>query len=294
MFKKNDIQAIGARMDRVIINKIMNIVYLCRWYSSLLYKIMLEISAVIITFNEEKNIGRCIDSLQDVVDEVVVVDSFSTDKTEAICQEKGVKFIQHPFEGHIEQKNYAITQASFPVVLSLDADEALDSALRSAILAVKQDWQADGYTMNRVTNYCGKWIWHGGWYPDTKLRLWDSRKGKWAGMNPHDEFIMEQDSKIAHLKGNLLHYSYDSVEGHIVQMNKFTSISAKSYYQKGKRSNLFLILLKPLVAFIKTYFIKRGFLSGYSGFLIGIIDAQATFLKYVKLLEYQKKQRGNT
>lgn len=255
---------------------------------------MLEISAVVITFNEEKNIARCIDSLQGVVDEIVVVDSFSTDDTEAICRQKNVQFVQHPFEGHIEQKNYAITQAKFPIVLSLDADEALDETLRRSIIEAKNNWQADGFKMNRVTNYCGKWIWHGGWYPDTKLRLWDSRKGQWEGMNPHDEFVMEPDSKITHLKGNLLHYSYDSIEGHIVQMNKFTSISAKSYYKKGKRSNLFLILMKPLVAFTKTFFLKRGFLSGYYGFVIGIIDAQATFLKYVKLREYQKKQKENT
>lgn len=252
---------------------------------------MPQISAVIITFNEEKNIARCIDSLQNVVDEIVVVDSFSTDNTEAICTEKGVKFIKHPFEGHIEQKNYAITQAKYPHVLSLDADEALDEKLKKAILDIKDNWQADGYKMNRVTNYCGKWIWYGGWYPDTKLRLWDSRKGKWTGMNPHDEFVMDEDSEIVHLKGNLLHYSYDSIEGHITQMNKFTSISAKSYYHRGKRSNLFLILVKPLVAFLKTFIIKRGFMSGYSGFIIGIIDAQATFLKYVKLREYQKDQK---
>lgn len=254
---------------------------------------MPQISAVIITYNEERNIERCIDSLQGVVDEIVIVDSFSTDGTETICTAKGVKFVQHKFEGHIEQKNYAITQASHPYVLSLDADEALDDELRQSILAVKNNWTADGYKMNRVTNYCGKWIWHGGWYPDTKLRLWKSDKGTWGGLNPHDEFIMEEGTKIIHLKGNLLHYSYYSVEGHVSQMNKFSSISAKSYYDKGKRSNLFLIVTKPLIAFLKAYVLKRGFLSGYYGFVIGIMDAQTTFLKYVKLREYQRKQESN-
>lgn len=252
---------------------------------------MPQISAVVITYNEEQNIARCIDSLQGVVDEIVVVDSFSTDGTQAICESRGVRFVQHKFEGHIEQKNYAITQATYQHVLSMDADEALDDELRKSILAAKDNWVADGYKMNRVTNYCGKWIWHGGWYPDTKLRLWNSSKGQWGGMNPHDEFIMEDDCKVVHLKGNILHYSYYSIEGHVTQMNKFSSISAKSYYEKGKRSGIFLILMKPLVAFFKAYILKRGFLSGYSGFVIGIMDAQTTFLKYVKLREYQRKQK---
>src|SRR3954465_7519353 len=149
---------------------------------------MLPLSAVIITFNEEKNIARCLDSLIGIVDDVVVIDSFSTDKTEEICKSKGVRFIQHVFEGHIQQKNWAITQAKFPHILSLDADEALDETLKQSILLLKNNWQKDGYYMNRLTNYCGKWIRHCGWYPDKKLRLWDSRKGHWTGTNPHDKY----------------------------------------------------------------------------------------------------------
>ena len=137
-----------------------------------------QISAVIITFNEEKNIERCLQSLQGIVDEIVVVDSFSKDQTKSICEKYNVKFVEHAFEGHIEQKNYAITQASYPYVLSLDADEALDETLKSSILKVKKNWTHDGYSMNRLTNYCGSWIKHCGWYQDTKLRLWDARKGE--------------------------------------------------------------------------------------------------------------------
>src|SRR6187551_311049 len=134
----------------------------------------IQLSVVIITFNEERNIARCLDSVREIADDVVVVDSFSTDKTEAICREKGARFVQHKFEGHIEQKNYAVTQAKFPYILSLDADEAPDEKLIASIKKVKADWIADGYSMNRLTNYCGKWIHHCGWYPDVKLRLWDS------------------------------------------------------------------------------------------------------------------------
>ena len=138
---------------------------------------MVSLSAVIITYNEEKNIERCLLSLKGVVDEIVVVDSFSQDRTEAICAQYGVKFIQHAFEGHIQQKNWAITQASSPYVLSLDADEALSDELRQSILEAKNNWTAQGYFFNRLNNYCGQWIRHSGWYPDRKLRLWDARLG---------------------------------------------------------------------------------------------------------------------
>src|ERR1035437_3751774 len=132
---------------------------------------MIQLSVVIITYNEEYNIARCLESVKTIADDIVVIDSFSTDKTKEICESAGVRFVQHKFEGHIEQKNWAITQAKFPHILSLDADEALDGTLIKSILEVKNNWKYDGYYMNRLTNYCGKWIYHCGWYPDRKLRL---------------------------------------------------------------------------------------------------------------------------
>ena len=152
---------------------------------------MTPLSAVIITFNEERNIGRCLTSLIGIADDIVIVDSFSSDKTESICNAFGVRFVQHKFEGHIEQKNWAISQAKFPRILSLDADEALDANLKKSILEAKNNWKYDGYEMNRLTNYCGKFIHHSGWYPDKKMRLWDSRKGKWGGTNPHDKYELQ-------------------------------------------------------------------------------------------------------
>ncbi|MEZ4917990.1 MAG: glycosyltransferase family 2 protein [Saprospiraceae bacterium] len=130
---------------------------------------MHKLSAVIITYNEERNIGRCLDSLEGVADEIVVVDSFSSDQTEAICQAKGARFIPHAFEGHIQQKNYALDQANHALVLSLDADEALSDELRASVLAAKSSLDFSGYFMNRLTNYCGTWVHHSGWYPDRKL-----------------------------------------------------------------------------------------------------------------------------
>jgi len=133
----------------------------------------IQLSVVIITFNEEKNIARCLDSVATIADDIVVVDSFSTDNTKHICEEKNIHFIEHKFDGHIEQKNWAITQAKHQYVLSLDADEALTKELQVEIIKAKNNWQYDGYSFNRLTNYCGVWIKHCGWYPDKKLRLWD-------------------------------------------------------------------------------------------------------------------------
>jgi len=245
---------------------------------------MTPISAVIITYNEERNIERCLLSLEGVVEDIVVVDSFSTDKTEEICKRYNVRFVQHTFEGHIEQKNWAITQAKYPHILSLDADEALDSTLKEAIRAVKKDWKFSGYTMNRLTNYCGSWVHHCGWYPDTKLRLWDSRLGSWGGDNPHDKFELEKEhNQTSHLQGDILHFSYYTLQDHYKQVTYFTDILAKAQYQKGKKAPIVILYLSPIVKFIKDYFIKKGFLDGKVGFQICRISAFATFTKYRKL-----------
>lgn len=241
------------------------------------------ISVVIITFNEERNISRCLDSVRLVADEIIVVDSFSTDQTKTICESYKVKFLTHAFEGHIEQKNWAITQAKYPHILSLDADEALDDKLIQEILRIKQNWDADGYQMNRLTNYCGKWIKHCGWYPDTKLRLWDSTKGKWGGTNPHDKYEMQPNSIIKQLQGDILHYSYYTLEDHYKQVNYFTTILAQSQYKIGKKAPIIVLIMSPLVKFVRDYFFKFGFLDGKSGFKICKISAYATFVKYRKL-----------
>ncbi len=252
---------------------------------------MIKISVVIITFNEERNIQRCLDSVESIADDIVVVDSFSTDRTEEICKEKGVRFISHIFEGHIEQKNYAITQANHPYILSIDADEALSEDLIQSILAIKKNWKSDGYWVNRLTNYCGQWIKYCGWYPDKKLRLWDSRKGKWGGVNPHDKYELENGSKEGYLKGDILHYSYYSIFDHIKQVNYFTDIASKALYEQGKKTHLLEILLAPFIKFIRDYIIHLGFLDGLYGFVICAISSQATFLKYVKLKILTHKNR---
>lgn len=251
-----------------------------------------KLSVVVITYNEEKNIGRCLDSVQKIADDIVVVDSFSKDKTKEIALSKGARFVEHVFEGHIQQKNWAITQAKYPYILSLDADEALDSTLTDEILKAKENWDADGYRLNRMTNYCGSWIRHGNWYPDIKLRLWDSRKGEWGGMNPHDEFLMETNSTIKRLKGDILHYSFYHFEQHLQQIHKFTDISSKAAFERGKRATLLNLVLNPFAEFVGGYIINGGFLDGKAGFRISRYSAYATFLKYSKILKLQKENKN--
>ncbi len=245
------------------------------------------LSVVIITFNEEKNIGRCIDSVKEIADEILVVDSFSKDKTCEIAQNKGAKVIQHPFEGHIQQKNYAQSLAAHSLILSLDADEALSSELLQSIKTIKENPVAAGYTMNRLTYYCGQPIKHCGWYPDRKLRVWQCGKGAWGGMNPHDKFeLFDLTAKKTHLKGDILHYSYYTVEEHYLQAEKFSTISAKAMFEKGKKVNKIRPYVSAGIRFLKDYFYELGFLDGKYGFTICKINSLTTFWKYRKLRNF--------
>ncbi len=251
---------------------------------------MPELSVVIITYNEEKNIGRCLESILDIADDIVVVDSYSTDRTEEIVRSLGGRFIQHVFEGHIEQKNWAITQARYPHILSLDADEVLSPRLKDSIREVKSDWKYDGYYFNRLTNYCGKWIRHTSWYPARKMRLWDSRKGRWGGINPHDKFKLEKGATKKFIKGDLLHYSYYSINEHVEQINAFSSIVARAYFRENRKASYFNIILHPIWRVFRDYFIKLGFLDGFYGLVISVNAAHETFLKYIKLRNLYKEK----
>jgi glycosyltransferase involved in cell wall biosynthesis len=245
---------------------------------------MPKISATIITFNEEINIERCIRSLHGVVDEIVVIDSGSTDSTLEIAKRLGAKVVLNPFEGHIQQKNFAITQTLYSWIISLDADEALSNKLKTSILEVKKNLLGTGYEFNRLTNYCGKWIKHCGWYPDKKIRLFKKNKGEWGGNNPHDKYILDSEKAI-HLKGDIHHYTVYTVGEFKKQTIKFSEISAQSLYNLGERSNWFKIIGKTIFKFIRNYFLKFGFLDGIAGFQICRLSAHGTFLKYYTLLK---------
>lgn len=241
---------------------------------------MESLSVVIITFNEEKNIGRCIDSVIGLAEEILVVDSYSADRTVEICESKEVKVIQNKFEGHIQQKNFALEQAQNNWVLSLDADEALSDELKQSILHTLKNPTEMGYRFNRLTNYCGKWVRFCGWYPDSKLRLVNRNFAKWGGVNPHDKLELEAGLKEGFLKGDLFHYSYYTKEDHFKQIEYFGLIAAKEAYNRGIRVHQGTLILKVITQFIKSYFIKLGILDGLTGLKISYRSAYATLRKY--------------
>ena len=243
----------------------------------------MKLSAVIITFNEERNLQRCLDSLKGVADEIVVVDSFSTDGTRQIAEAAGAIFIQHSFEGHIQQKNVALSRATCEWVLSLDADEALDEKLRSSILHVKASGKASGYSMNRLTNYCGHWVKYCGWYPDTKVRLIRTGKGSWTGVNPHDRLELTEGATPLHLQGDILHYSYYSLDDHRKQIEYFGDIAARELFRRNMKVSWAMIFAKVIAQFVKSYIVKLGVLDGATGWTISRMSAYATWRKYTKL-----------
>jgi len=248
----------------------------------------IKISAVIISYNEEANIGRCIDSVRDVVDEVVVVDCFSQDDTKLICLEKGVSFYENEFLGFANQKNFAAQLAKYEYILSLDADEYLSDELTSSLIAIKNNSVCDGYTMNRLSSYAGQWIKTCGWYPDTKLRLWKKGKGYWKGEGIHERVELESGSSIQRLRGDLLHHAYDNITQFLEKIQRYSDIYAQEHRYK-MHSSAFKVLSKTIFAFIKSFLIKGGILDGYQGLLISVCNANFVFYKYSKLLEANRK-----
>jgi glycosyltransferase involved in cell wall biosynthesis len=249
-----------------------------------------KISVTIITLNEQSKIEDCLKSVVDVADEIVVIDSGSTDNTREICSRYPVRFLVHPFEGYVKQKNYAAEAATFDHILALDADERLSEDLKKSVLSVKSNWgDADGYAMNRFNNYCGHWIRHCGWYPDRKIRLWDRRAGKWEGTDPHDKVVLGA-GRVKRLKGDILHYAYFSVDEHLKQMHKFAEVAAKAKYAKGVKPFFVIhILLNPLFKFFRKYFLQLGFLDGYYGFVFCAAASSLNFFKYLRLYEYNRR-----
>ncbi len=239
------------------------------------------VSAVVIAFNEERNLPRCLASLRlgEVVDEVVVVDSGSTDRTVELATAAGARVLHHDFEGHIEQKNWAQGQAHGSWILSLDADEALSDALQAALLAwrdVPDSARAQAYAVNRLTNYCGHWVRHSGWYPDRKVRLWRAGQGTWAGENPHDR--LEAQGRVDRLKGDLLHYSYYTRQDHLNQIQFFSDIAAPA----ARVLSWPIILGKVAFQWGKNYLLRGGWRDGKAGWEIARWSAFATWEKYRK------------
>ncbi len=251
----------------------------------------MHISVVIITHNEEHNILRCLNSVQDVADEIVVVDSGSTDNTEKICTDFGVKFVHQDWLGYSEQKNFANSLAANDWILSIDADEELSDELKESIYELKNKNVSDDnvFSMNRLTNYCGHWIRHGGWYPDRKIRIWNRKVGKWQG-EIHETIQFSGKIEETVLYGDLLHYSFSTPQDYENQQFKFAKMRGEHYFQKGKKHASFYMIVSPVFSFIQHYFFQLGFLDGLDGLHICRITAKATKLKYQILKELTDKK----
>jgi glycosyltransferase involved in cell wall biosynthesis len=253
---------------------------------------MNALSTVVIACNEEDKIEDCLKSVSGISDEIVVVDSGSIDKTVEIARKYAASVIHQDFLGFVQQKRFAVRQASHDWILSLDADERASPELCGRIAACKaKGFDADAYTVNRLTWYLTGWFKWGGWYPDRRIRLFNKRKADWAGQNPHDYVQPVPNAKIGHLSADILHYTYDSLADHVRQIQKFSGIAAQEKGRNGERFAVLRLALDPAAKFIKTYLFERAFLAGSRGFVFSVLASFSVFLKYAKLWELT--QSGN-
>jgi glycosyltransferase involved in cell wall biosynthesis len=245
-----------------------------------------SLSATIITRNEARNIARAIRSLA-CADEVIVIDSDSTDETARIARSLGARVIVHAFEGFAAQKNFASEQARHDWVLSLDADEELDLRAQQAVTEWKASSpQAAGYRWARCARYLGRWIRHSGWHPDYKLRLFDRRRGCWEGAYVHESVVV--DGPVETLPGEILHYTCDSLEEHRQRIELYTDLAAREMFDRGQRPSLLMAWMMPAWVFLQTYFFRAGLLDGRQGFLIARMAARYVARKFEKLDLLQK------
>lgn len=251
---------------------------------------MTPISAVVITLNEAANIDRCLKSLADVADEIVVVDSFSTDKTEELCAAHGVRFIQRKWEGYAPTKNWANQQAKHTYVLSIDADEEVDSVLKQSIKNAAKNGLHGAYELQRKTNYCGHWVNHCGWYPDRKIRLHDKTNATWVGDFVHEELQLKPGIEVQTLEGHLLHYSYHHLSDHQKRAEKYAHLHAQKMAADNRNSSIFKAAASAVWKFFQVFFIRLGFLDGKAGWHIARFSAYAVFLKYKNLRELNKSK----
>lgn len=245
---------------------------------------MLSLSLVVITFNEEKNLDRCLASASGLVNEIVVVDSYSTDGTVAIAEKYGARVVQRAFDGYAQQKNFATAQASHDWILSLDADEQLTPGLTHSIRQLLSSPRHFVYKMARLTNYCGQWIRHCGWYPDYQVRLYNRTMGRWQELKVHEYWkLTDASAGMGMLDGDLLHYSFTSIEQHKRKIERYTDLAAEAAVEKGKKGSLPKVIFSPVWHFISEYFFRLGFLDGYHGWVICRLSAWSAYLKYSKI-----------
>jgi glycosyltransferase involved in cell wall biosynthesis len=249
-----------------------------------------KISACVITFNEERKIRRCLESLS-WCDEIVVLDSFSTDRTAEICREFTKHVYQHEWLGYVGQRNLVREMASHPWILFLDSDEEVSPALRDEILAEFEGGGAGcvGYEFPRQVYYLGRWIRHGEWYPDVKLRLFNREFGRTEGEEPHDRVVV--NGAVKRLQNPVWHYTYDDIADHMETLNRFSTISAQQKFVQGSAFHWRDLFLRPPLRFLKGYFLRAGFLDGARGLVIALLSSCGALIKYAKLWELRLKEK---
>ena len=253
----------------------------------------MKITTAIITFNEEKMILPCIESVKSFSDEILIVDSESTDSTVEIAEQSGAKVIVHKWEGHVKQKQFAVNSASNEWIFSLDADERASSELIDKITEIKNNVKSIGdykaFYVNRRNYYLNKWIKYGGWYPEKRIRFFHRNFAKWGGTDPHDKVIPIKKSIVGDLNLDIIHYPYKDLTHHLSTINKYSSIAAEQNYNKGKKVFFGQIIYKPVFKFSRDYFLKKGFLLGKVGFIHASMGAISVFMKYLKTYEKQNR-----
>jgi len=250
-----------------------------------------KLSATVITRDEERNIGRCLAAL-DFADEIVVVDSGSSDRTFEIARRYTDKVTVNPWPGHRQQKNVAIDRAGGDWILSVDADEVVTPELREEILAARDAGfpGGDGYWIARKSFFLGRWIAHCGWYPDYHLRLFRRDQGRFGGLNPHDK--VELDGPTSRFANPMLHFTYPDLGTYVARLNSYTSIAARELADHGAHARLRHFTLSPLATFLKMYLFKAGFLDGREGLLLSALSGYYVFVKYLKLWELSLPREG--
>ena len=252
------------------------------------------VSAIVVCFNEEERIGDCLESLR-WCDEIVVVDSFSTDRTPEICRGYTDRFIQREWAGYRDQKAFAHSQATKDWVFLVDSDERVTAELRNEVedALVQDNGRYAGYAVPRLVHYLDRWWRRGGWYPDYDVRLFRRERATWGGSEPHEKILVY--GAVRRLRNPLHHYSYRNIEDHLQRINRFTSISSRESKKQGGRWRLSDALLRPAARFFRSYVLKRGFMEGFAGFYVAVTAAVYVFLKYAKLWELElgeKKKLG--
>lgn len=243
---------------------------------------MPPISAVIITRNEAVNIGRCLASLDGVVDEIIVLDGQSDDGTPQICREYGARVVDQEWLGFAATKNAGNAMARHDVILSIDADEVLSDDLRESIRSIDAG-TVGACSFNRLTRYCGQWVRHSGWYPDVKIRLFDRRVARWEGDFVHETLRVDAGVPHIHLRGDLLHYSFDSISDHLRRLDRYSDLAAREMAGRGRRAGWSKLVLSPLWKILKVYLVKQGFRDGFAGLAIAVLSGVDVFVRYAKL-----------